>query len=537
MAHYKRDAASNRDALFSGAGSGGKSKPRPGGSSRPSRPQQPTSSSSSSSTSRPAPSTTAAAAAVAPPRLSAAATPTSQHTQTHTNIHTHTNLTPGPSHLFANKPRRTTSKSTPLSLLTGQAKLDKMAVAEDFRLKAKKAMTRGIFSRPDPLAAGNYYKRAADAYKQCGENRLERLHRIASGDCQLGQEAYATAAGEYMRAAELAEVSEETLARKRQECHKLYGDAAGAWEKMGERGRSAECRVMAAFALVMGEEAGKRLDERVLTFVEAAVEGFVPDPLNKKAHYRRTGRSAYEDPNQPEGGRDLALAKENIITEAYAHETIFQIATQLLMRRHYESALYAYGAGTSSLEHEGFATVSLYRSYLSETIILLAMGDVVAAKKEFMEVHLQKTDYLTSRECALEEDLVRACGDMDEEELEEARSKTGKHRGALANLDATVRGLVMEIRVSGRAKKEEKEKPKSKPSPKAKELSGAELQKSLDDGFAEMDDIMGQLGLNDDDDDDGDDGIGNVRAGNNNGNSSNNYSNDGDDDDDDIDLT
>jgi len=282
--------------------------------------------------------------------------------------------------------------------------------------------------------------------------------------------------------------------------------------------------------------------------VEAAVEGFVPDPLNKKAPYRRTGKSAYEDPNHPDGGGNVALAKENIITESYAHETIFQIATQLLVRRHFESALYAYGAGTSSLEHEGFATVSLYRSYLSESIILLAMGDVVAAKKEFMEVHLQKTDYLTSRECALEEDLVRACGDMDEEALEEARSKTGKHRGALGNLDATVRGLVMEIRVSGRATKEKKEKkveasagfrahskPKSKPSPKKKELSGAELQKSLDAGFAEMDNIMGQLGLNDDDDG-GDDNI-NVRAGNNTRGSSNNYSNDGDDDDDDIDLT
>ena len=32
-----------------------------------------------------------------------------------------------------------------------------------------------------------------NAYKQCGENRLGRLHRIASGDCQMGQDAYAPA--------------------------------------------------------------------------------------------------------------------------------------------------------------------------------------------------------------------------------------------------------------------------------------------------------------------------------------------------------
>ena len=103
-------------------------------------------------------------------------------------------ITPGPSIIFASHGRsaaRSTS-STPISLLTGQAKISKMAEAEDYRLKAKKSMTRGIFSKPDPISAANYYKRAADAYKQCGENRLERLHRIASGDCQLGQDAYAT---------------------------------------------------------------------------------------------------------------------------------------------------------------------------------------------------------------------------------------------------------------------------------------------------------------------------------------------------------
>ena len=55
----------------------------------------------------------------------------------------------------------------------------------------------------------------------------------------MGQDAYATAAAEYTRAAELAEISDESLARKRQECHKLHSDAATAWANMGEKGRSA----------------------------------------------------------------------------------------------------------------------------------------------------------------------------------------------------------------------------------------------------------------------------------------------------------
>ena len=123
-------------------------------------------------------------------------------------------------------------------------------------------MTRGVFSKPDPISASNYYKRAADAYKQCGENRLERLHRIASGDTQLGQDAYATAAAEYTRAAELAETSDETVQRKRQECYKLHLDAANAWQQMGEKGRAAESTVKAAFGLIMGEPTTSKIDNK-----------------------------------------------------------------------------------------------------------------------------------------------------------------------------------------------------------------------------------------------------------------------------------
>ena len=202
----------------------------------------------------------------------------------------------------------------------------------------------------------------------------------------------------------------------------------------------------------------------------------------------------------------------------------------MIKRRHYETALYAYGAGTASLEAEGIATVSLGRAYLSETVLTLAMGDTVAASQDFQRVHLQNTSYLSSRECALAEDLIRACTAMDLEALDEARSRSGSHRSAMANLEPVLRQLIGKIRVSGRAKKSEENKPKqfqsssepnrpvpaaavvaslpasvetnSEPTPK---LTGAELQQSLEQGFAEMDDIMNEMGLNDDENDEDDD--------------------------------
>eukprot|EP00956_Cyclotella_meneghiniana_P022650 scaffold43099_cov75-Cyclotella_meneghiniana.AAC.2 len=488
MASYKRDAGANRDALFGGGGGGsGSGKAR---SSRPSQPRAPAPQQQTVVSSRP---------------IIPTSTTSNDAELTHT---------PGPSNIFGGK---APSRTNPLSVLSGQAKIDKMAEAEDYRLKAQKAMTRGVFSRPDPISAGNYYKRAADAYKACGENRLERLHRIASGDVQLGQDAYAIAAQEYIRAAELSEVSDETLMRKRQEMHKLYCDAADAWAQMGEKGRAAEARMKAAFGLIMGDEISKPIEAKALISIEDAIETFVPDPLNRKRNYRK-GISMYENPNavDPDAARREAmeLAKQNIITDAFAHEALFKVGAELIKRRHFETALYAYGAGTASLESEGIATVSLGRAYLSETVLTLAMGDTVAASQDFQRFHLQNTAYLTSRECALAEDLIRACTAMDLEALEEARSKSGSHRSAMAHLDPSLRGLVKEIRVSGRAKKGAEIKPTAaKPTnkvataaqpvkPPVPQISGAELEQELEQGFAEMDDIMNEMGLNDDDDDD-----------------------------------
>jgi hypothetical protein len=167
MANYKRDAASNRDALFGGASGGGGSKKKAPSSSRASSSRS-SAPSAPSSAARPSPS-------------SATRTPV-QNNSNNIGIHSSNNsginstnadpkITPGPSAIFGGK---IASRNKVVSILSGTAKIDKMAEAEENRLKAKQAMTRGIFSKPDPISAANFYKRAADAYKACGENRLER---------------------------------------------------------------------------------------------------------------------------------------------------------------------------------------------------------------------------------------------------------------------------------------------------------------------------------------------------------------------------
>lgn len=425
----------------------------------------------------------------------------------------------------------------------------KMKEAEEYRLKAKKAMTRGIFSSPDPIAAGNYYKRAADAYKACGENRLERLHRIASADCQMGQDAYATAATEFMRAAELAIVSDDPAEKREKEVWKVYTDASEAWRQANELGRAGDCMMRAAFGLLLGSdeemevegvEGGRRLmamNKRALKATEEAIEAHVPDLLNRYASYRQTGTSAYvdpdADPNDPSvNSAAMDLARHNMVKTSYAHETVYKACFKLIKYGEYPSALYAAGAATALIGADGFATISLSRAFAAETVLCLALGDVVAADKYFLQVHLQKDSYLSSRECKLSEDLIRAIKEMDGEALEEARDPNGSNRAALANLDPSLRGLVKNLRMSGRAGRgpggggappaaAKKQMPPPRPSvqPKAPPasaappapsapptkpadsmLEGAALQSSLDANFAELDELnIDDMGLGDDD--------------------------------------
>ena len=458
--------SANRDALFGGAGAKpASSAPGSGSAPRPSQPSRP-----------------AAAAAAA-----------------------------GGSRLPASSVRKTGPYASG-TVLRGEAKVAKMKEAEVFRQKAKKAMTKGVFSSPDPMAASMHYRRAADAYRACGENRLERFHRIASADTQMGQDAYATAAAEYCRAAELAAASDEPQEKRRFETHKLYSDAAEAWRQQNEPSKAGDCLMKAALGLLIGTEGDAAegaggggglmsMEKKALQAMEEAVEAHVPDPLNRYARFRQTGTSAYSDPSLDGASQkaSMALARNNLVKAPYAHEAVYRACFQLIQYGEYPSALYAAGAATTLLDFDGLATISLARAFAAETILTLALGDVVAADKYFLEVHLQRNSYLRARECKLSEDLIRAVKTMDGEALEEARAPSGENRAALANLDPGLRGLVANLRVSGRAAANAPSAP-ARPTAEILPPAGvaAPAPRSAPDGKAlddELDGLMDDMGL------------------------------------------
>ena len=484
MASYRRNAESNRDALFG-------SSPSAGGGSR----------SGNRTSSQTTVKMTSSNSVYTSSNIAGTNDPASSVSQRRTNT-------------FA-------------GALTGAAKVSKMNEAEEYRIKAKNAMTKSLFSPIDPIAGAMFYHRAAEAYKLCGENRLERLHRIASGDCQLGHRAFSSAAQEYVRAAELSEISDETQGRKRAECTKLYSDAANAWKEAGDLGRFGECMLKSAFSLLIGNSqnedgedeeeiiiGGRRLmsmNKDAVKAIEAAVETHVPDPLNRYKTFRQTGISAFIDPdasNESDQDEDaiLELCQSHLVSTSYTNETLFEAVKRFVEYGEYKSALYAAGAVTAILEHEGFATISLSRAYCVETILALAIGDVVTADNYFLQVHLQNNNYLTSRECKLAEDLIRAVKMRDVDDLEGARNPNGENKGALANLDMNIRTVVAGLRISGAVKKSATKHTATLASAPPSTSGTAAVQANGNkDVHDELDDLMNDMGLGDNDDEDDED--------------------------------
>uniref|UniRef100_A0A7S4EJ94 Gamma-soluble NSF attachment protein n=1 Tax=Pseudo-nitzschia australis TaxID=44445 RepID=A0A7S4EJ94_9STRA len=448
---YKQNASANRDALFGGAGgsSGGGKKKK--------------SSSRSKTTTKPSSKPSPKSSSTASKSPSAAAAPSTSK-----------------GYKYSKK-----SKKPTVSVgLSGDAKKAKLKEADDYRDKAKKAMQRGIFSRPDPLVASTYYKKAADGYQQCNEFRLERLYRISSADCQLKCGAYATAAAEYTRAAELVEVADdETTEMKREIGRKCLLDAADAWLNMNEPGKAASSKVDAALALTWGDDSNV-LPKLALQALEEAVEAHVPDPLNPYARYRQTGVSAYINPDSEETvenptAETLEFAQQHIVTRPYAHESIQEVVYLLISFGEYPSASYAQGAVSTVLSRDGVSSLTLGRSFVAETILTLAMGDPIAAEQQFLNRHVQKTSYLSSRECKLGEELFRAVKIRDDDALEEARSTTMSNRAAVGNLHESLREVLGMIRLSGVARKKVDDSSGSSNSKKTrKKTSEAKTKKS-----------------------------------------------------------
>ncbi|TMW64029.1 hypothetical protein Poli38472_014146 [Pythium oligandrum] len=262
--------------------------------------------------------------------------------------------------------------------------------ADEHMKQANKLMEKTMFRwQPDYLAAAPLIEKAADAYR-------------AAGDYERAKAAYAQAAlvqnksRSPFRAAQNCENGakivvqqiKETRAAGPQkdkylaELKKNYEAACGYYSDMGELGKAADALVKGA---VVCEDNGvadvKELYLRACSLMEAQGKPHFAVDIFKKTFTYLVKKELYKE--------SLSLLKRQVA-----------IYTEIDQRN------------------------NIHKCYLTEIVLLLTLGDVAAADQQYM-AQLQSDSFLSSDECALTEDLVRAFKNGNEELLQETIRKQG----------------------------------------------------------------------------------------------------------------
>lgn len=93
-----------------------------------------------------------------------------------------------------------------------------------------------------------------------------------------------------------------------------------------------------------------------------------------------------------------------------------------------------------------------------------------------MNRHVQRTSYLSSRECKVGEEIFRAVKTRDVDALDEARSTSGSNRAGISNLHQSLRELLSMIRISGVARKATKASSSKKSGKKSTSVASKKKQ-------------------------------------------------------------
>lgn len=265
--------------------------------------------------------------------------------------------------------------------------------AEENLKQAEKSLAKTMLRwAPDYLAAAPYLEKAADAYRAAGDlDAAKRVFTQAAG-VQVKNKSSFRAAQNYENVAKVVvqQIRDSRAGGNDKlallaEVKAAYDAASGHYGDMGELGKAADALMKSASCC---EENGmtdtKQLRElytRACGLVEAQDKPhFAVDPFRKTLAFM-VKNAMYKDALELLG-RLIAIFKQ-----------IDQHA-------------------------------NVYKCYLSEIILILTMGDVALADKAYMR-QLQEDAYLSSDECALAEDLVRAYKMGNEELLQTTIRKQG----------------------------------------------------------------------------------------------------------------
>jgi len=284
-------------------------------------------------------------------------------------------------------------------------------------VKAVKTLKTSLFGnwQPDYLSAAPYFDKAASLYKAAGAEEQAKAAYIKSAECNEKTSTYAAAAMAYRNAAQIAKVEEEEEA-----AGELLAREADMWVLQGDVGRAADSLVKA------GVQVEDACPKQAVAYCLQGVSWLAPDQ----------GESV-----------DLRSAP-------LASDVLSRSLNLCLRNEQVHPALDISDKAGRVLRAQGL-TSSLYKMYCTTTVLQLYIGDVVAADKTFLEVHLQDSGYIRSVECECAENLLSAAKGLSRTALEGA-----VHALSRAYLDNSVLKFARRLtvdRISGGLGGEEEE--------------------------------------------------------------------------------
>ncbi|CAM9462829.1 unnamed protein product [Chrysoparadoxa australica] len=297
---------------------------------------------------------------------------------------------------------------------TAERRAERLKEAAQCRKQAKSLLTKTWKQwTPNYFMAAPLLEKAAACYRTAGDDANAEEMFAQAADAQLENESFPLAAKNLKEAA--------SFATKRGDEHAaagLYHRCAEAWSRGGEVGKAVEYLSKGARLLEGGNE-DKALAEHML-----AVRTAVPDDADVTTDFVRLL-----------GAKEVFPQAIRYCLEQDCHEK----ALEVLARQ-------AVFCESTEAEH------SLHKLYLTECIVTLAMGDYVKADQAFREKHLQSTSYLYQPECKLEEHILAAFKQYDQEALEKA-----KVDGIIGRLDPPVARLAKSLHIGEGLDVEEEE--------------------------------------------------------------------------------
>ncbi|KAF1321222.1 Gamma-soluble nsf attachment protein, partial [Globisporangium splendens] len=284
--------------------------------------------------------------------------------------------------------------------------------AEENLKQADKCMAKTVFRwAPDYLAAAPFLEKAADAFRAAGDFDAAKRVFAQVADVQLKNKSSYRAAQAQENIAKVVvqqmRESRVTGADKHKyllEVKAAFEAASGHYVDMGELGKGADALMKAA---TMCEENGMK-------------------DMNVLKELMLSACSMMESQDKPHFAIDtFRKTLSFLVKNALYADSLALLTRQIKLFKQIDQA------------------ANVHKCYLSEVVLMLTMGDVAAADKTYM-AQLQEDAFLSSDECALAEDLVRAYKLGNEDLLQTTIRKQG-----FSFLDNQVARLVRKLTIYG----------------------------------------------------------------------------------------